>query len=577
MPAIDFRTLHYLADDDPETFLGGRYYPYAALTNLLRRWQRDYPALIEIDSIGTSREGREIPLAIVTNRQTGPHDQKPAYYIDAEIHAAEVTGSAVALGLIDHLLRTSGTDATVTDLLDHTTLYVVPRIAVDGAEAVLQSTAYTRSTFAGVTPPERGLIPGDLNGDGLISSMRFRDPAGPWKRSSLDSRVMVKREPHEYAGEYYVVIPEGEIADWDGGPIELAETGFRTGIDFNRNFPHWWKPAWEQTGAGPYPLSEPEMQAVADFVLGHPNIHGSLHHHTSTGAILRPSATFPDSVMPPLDLRAYTAIGQSMATLTGYPLMSLFHANPINPGVPSHGLAFDWMFHQAGVLALGTELWSMYDLVGATAPTVHELIFGRSEEQDVAILAYFDQHAGGRGFTSWRAFDHPQLGAVEIGGWERKFGYMNPPGPLLQQEIDRFIPATLAAMGSGPRLRIVDSGSEALGNGLWRVWVDMANDGFLPTYGSETWLATGNAVPLRATIALPANAEVLDAKTVSLDLGHLPGRVAHYGVFAFDGDYEHRARAHAEWFVRSDAGAVCVITTSTPRAGTCIAEVVLGL
>lgn len=568
MTEPDFRALHYLADHNASAFHKDRYYTYAGLTHLLQTWQSHYPDLLAISTIGTSSEGRTIPLAILTNQTTGPHDTKPAYYIDAEIHAAEVTGSSVALGTIDHLLSGYGADPVITDLLDHTTLYVVPRIAVDAVETFLLTTKDARSSYVGVTDPTSGLIPSDLNGDGLVSSMRFKDPGGPWKISELDDRVMIRREPNEYGGEYYVVIPEGEIANWNGGPINLARSAFSTGLDFNRNFPHWWQPAWKQPGSGQYPLAQPEPKAVADFVLAHPNIHGSLHHHTSIGCILRPSATYPDSEMPPLDLRAYQTIGGIVADLTGYPLINIFSENPISPGKPGYGISFDWMFDQAGVFALATELWSFVHTVGLTPTPLAEQIFNRSEADDIAILRYFDEHTNGRGFTPWTTFDHPQLGPVEIGGWERKFGLMNPPGPLLPAEIDRLIPATLAAMGTPARLRIIGSGAEHLDDNLWRVWLNIANDGFLPTYGSETWRKTGNAKPVTATIHLPDDVSLLDPATASRDLGHLPGRVSDYASFRHDGDYSHLSRAHTEWFVRAPAGTQLTATITTPRAGT---------
>ena len=37
----------------------------------------------------------------------------------------------------------------------------------------------------------------DLDGDGRILQMRVKDPAGPWKVSPEDDRVMVRREPEK--------------------------------------------------------------------------------------------------------------------------------------------------------------------------------------------------------------------------------------------------------------------------------------------------------------------------------------------------------------------------------------------
>src|SRR3712207_7217418 len=49
-----------------------------------------------------------------------------SYWIDANTHAGEVTGSAVALYTIGHHLANYGRDPRVTTLLDEHTLYVLP-------------------------------------------------------------------------------------------------------------------------------------------------------------------------------------------------------------------------------------------------------------------------------------------------------------------------------------------------------------------------------------------------------------------------------------------------------------------
>ena len=222
----------------------------------------------------------------------------------------------------------------------------IPRIAVDGSEQFLTTSAAVRSSetpFPADMPDSSydGLEPQDIDGDGLIGAMRVKDPAGPWKISERDDRIMRPRGPGEYGGEYYFVLPEGLIRNWDGGKIALAPP--RSALDFNRNFPADWKPHWDQTGSGPFPLSEPETRAVADFLRAHPNIHGAQLHHTAAGMILRASARYADEQIPPLDRRAYDAIGAIGTASTGFRCYSPFHANPYQPGKPSYGVESDWL------------------------------------------------------------------------------------------------------------------------------------------------------------------------------------------------------------------------------------------
>ena len=67
---------------------------FPELTEILQQMAADHPTLLELSVIGQSYEDREIWLCTVTNTETGPHDEKPAMWIDANIHATELTGSA---------------------------------------------------------------------------------------------------------------------------------------------------------------------------------------------------------------------------------------------------------------------------------------------------------------------------------------------------------------------------------------------------------------------------------------------------------------------------------------------------
>ena len=519
-------------------------------------------------------------MVTITNQETGPDDEKPAYYIDANIHAAEVTTSSVALATIHHLLTKYETDSEVRRLLDETVVYVIPRIAIDGSELFLTSTANVRSSatpFPADLPDATfdGLEPHDLDGDGLISLMRIQDPAGPWKISERDPRIMLKRGAHEFGGEYYFVHPEGLIRDWDGGKITLAPSPAQ--LDFNRNFPADWQPAWVQTGSGPYPLSEPETAAVAAFLLSHRNIHGAQLHHTAAGLILRASARYADDQIPPLDLRAYKVIGAMGEASTGYRCDSPFHTNPYQPGLPSFGVTIDWLYDHLGIIAFMTELWGLAHHAGIPSTNYLQLEEDRTEEDDSKILRMLDEGAGGRGFTPWHPFEHPQLGPVELGGYEFKFGLLNPPGPLLPDVLDRAVPFALAAMGTAPRLRIIASDADRLEPGVYRIWANIGNDGFLPTSGSERNKASGPGRPITARLSIPVGARMLSSNAATTQqLDHLAGRVSQYTSLHLSGQYPNLSRGHVEWLVAAPAGTEFEITIETEKAGTCRVSVITG-
>jgi murein tripeptide amidase MpaA len=189
------------------------FYTYEVLTALLHDLVAAYPALAEITSIGKSLEGRDLWLVTVTNKQTGPALDKPAYWIDGNTHAGEVTGSTAVLYTLWSYLTNYGRDATLTRILDRSTIYLLPRISVDGAERYL-TTPYSLRSSTRLYPyaEERdGLYPEDINGDGLILQMRLKDPNGAWKCSDKDARIMRRREIDEEGGTYYHLLSEGLI------------------------------------------------------------------------------------------------------------------------------------------------------------------------------------------------------------------------------------------------------------------------------------------------------------------------------------------------------------------------------
>ena len=71
-----------------------RFYRYPELTAWLQALAREHPQLVAIESIGKSFEGRDIWVLTVTNTATGPAAEKPALWVDGNIHATEVAASA---------------------------------------------------------------------------------------------------------------------------------------------------------------------------------------------------------------------------------------------------------------------------------------------------------------------------------------------------------------------------------------------------------------------------------------------------------------------------------------------------
>src|SRR5512140_283745 len=105
-----------------------RFYRYDELTALLHELAAAHPELALLQSIGRSHEGRDIWVLSLTQRATGPADEKPAYWVDGNIHATEVAASAASLYFIHTLLAGYGNDPDITRAFDTRAFYVCPRM-----------------------------------------------------------------------------------------------------------------------------------------------------------------------------------------------------------------------------------------------------------------------------------------------------------------------------------------------------------------------------------------------------------------------------------------------------------------
>ena len=264
------------------TYTYTHYYKYQEITDILYKYSELHPEICRLSAIGQTSEGRNIWLMEITDLKNGDFQDKPAFYVEGNIHAGEVTGSMTAMFLLDTIFSNLD-DPKIQKLLHKYTIYVVPRVSPDGSEHFLTTEDYVRSVpklypYDEVQP---GLCKKDLDGDGVVRLMRVPSPYGTWKISSKDSRLMTKRQPDETEGEFYNVYDEGYIEDFDG--INIVDSPAPFGNDFNRNYPVGWETEDKQKGSGKYPLCNPETKANAEFLLAHQNVCFVVDMHTAGG------------------------------------------------------------------------------------------------------------------------------------------------------------------------------------------------------------------------------------------------------------------------------------------------------
>jgi murein tripeptide amidase MpaA len=549
-------------------------YSYDELTDLVHGLAAAHPGLLTVESAGRSHEGRDLWLATVTNRASGAHDEKPALFVEANIHATEVTGSTAALHLLHHLVTRHSDDEAVTRALDTRAFYVMPRVNPDGVEMALAADpTYLRSSTRVYPRAEQqpGLVERDVDGDGRILSMRVADPNGSWKPHPDEPRLMVPRGVDETgSGPYYRLLPEGDVHEYDGALIPLAPA--HRGLDLNRNFPQDWMPEGDQHGSGPFPASEPEVRAVVEAVVARPNVCAYIAYHTFSAVILRPYGGHADDHFPTADLVAYKTLGARATEITGYRTASVFHDFKYDPKSAITGASDEWCYDHLGIFGWTTEFWSPIRAAGITDYHLIEWFDDHPVDDDLTLLRWNDEVLGGSGFVDWYPFEHPQLGAVELGGWDFFRTWTNAPPALMAAEVAPHSEWAVAHALASPRLEVrsvdVDPVGGSDGGDVWRVRVVVENTGWMPTNVTRRALDRKAVRAVEVEIVLPDGVELASGRTRT-EVGQLAGHSRARQMLAmFDGGFDPTDdRAKVEWVVHAPAGTELEVVARHARAG----------
>jgi len=544
-----------------------RYFTNEELDSLLTDWAAAYPQILKRSSLGKSQEGRDIPLLTITHQGSGAAGEKPALWLDANLHATEIAGTTTVLRIVWELLSNFGTNEQITSLVERCTFYAVPRLNPDGAAlAMAEQPKFIRSGTRPYPFEEKaeGLHQQDLDGDGRIVQMRIPDPNGDWKVSSLHPNLMEKRLPDEQGGSYYRVLPEGLIEDYDGYLIKMARS--YEGLDFNRNYPFEWRPEAEQAGAGPFPASEPEVRAAVDFITSHANINAGIAYHTFSGVILRPYGTKADEQLDSDDLWTFEAIADRAKQSSGYRTVSVFHDFKYHPKQVITGTSNDWLFENHGIFGYVVELW---DIVGqATGKYDRKFVEWwrvHPHEDDLKIFEWAQQNGPSDGYLPWRPFLHPQLGQIELGGWNNLYTWRNPPHSWMGPEAERNIGFVLSLAEMLPHLRLHRLHAQPQGQENYLVDLVVENTGFFPTHTSQQGKKRG-ARPVWVEFGLPEGGSFLHGGPCD-ELGHLEGRSNKLAMFTFRSPGTDN-RVRRRWLIHAPNGGMLTLAIRSDRAGT---------
>jgi len=117
-----------------------QYTSYAECLKFFDSAQKTNPNLFKVEKIGKTWEDRDI-IAVSITKNVDTNSEKPALFYTGTIHAREWIGIELSLSFAKYILEHIDYDPYLNQILDKTTLYMVPCANPDGFE-------YSRNHFA---------------------------------------------------------------------------------------------------------------------------------------------------------------------------------------------------------------------------------------------------------------------------------------------------------------------------------------------------------------------------------------------------------------------------------------------
>ena len=457
------------------------FYDNAELAASLSVLEKAYPQFMKVQSLGKTQQGLDILAVILNNSKTGPAKHKPGYYIDGNIHGNEIQGTEVALYAIWYLLENYGKTELATRLLDEKAFYIIPTMNPDAREYFINKETSHRSGLVPRDNDRDGLLDedgaDDLDGNGLITQMRKKDPYGRFKAHPDDPRILMPVRPGE-KGEYSLLGEEGIDNDGDGRINEDSLGGY----DMNRNYGFNWQPDYVQGGAGEYPFCFPETKATRDFLLSHPNIMGAQNFHNTGGMILRGPGAKNMGDYPPGDTKVYDYVGKKgEKIIPGYDYLIVY-----KDLYTVYGGSIDFIYDVLGAYTFSNEL----DITPSFSfPTGgeqedeqedEEMRRMRSLAQRLSEMTHHDLVLLGEHYSEWKPYKHPLYGDIEIGG-VTKFGTRVPPLFQLADTCHRNAAFCFYHADQMPRLEFDSIKSKKLEDDIFQIDITIRNTRVTPS------------------------------------------------------------------------------------------------
>ena len=489
---------------------GSAYWDYSKIVEWCYDFVSSNSDHARIEVIGESNHGLPILMIVLGKKQT------PTLWIDGGTHAAEFAGVMATLYILSKFAKQMQTLTGMTRFSKFS-IAVVPCVSPDGYQALFEGKPFLRSNLRKPLDGNFrfGLEPQDINRDGQVEFMRWKDPAGPFVLDSDMPMGIRPRKIHDSPSKACFLSREGLFINWDGFSWVQAPRKF--GLDLNRNFPVNWEP-FEMFGmdSGAYALSEIESRSITDAIYRLPNVIGAISLHTYTGALL----TQPYHENPTLkesDIALLKKMGREIISDTHYQLLSVHPDFSYHPKQKIIGVWADFLSTTLGIPAYTLELWNPF--AWANVDIAHPARFFMDPDPDV--LSALLKKATETSFSLWIPYKHPQIGLVEIGGFDYLRTIRNPPQDLLPEECEQAFRVVDNFLSVLPFVQI-HLDKRQISDNLFIVEALIQNLGYLSTVGLQQAYERKLAKGIEMTLELDEQQKLIQGEPL-ISLGVLQG------------------------------------------------------
>ncbi len=521
--------------------------------------------MARLSVLSRTREGREVFLLTLGK---GRVEERPAVLVIGGLDATQLVGSELAVGLAGQLVERAADDADTARLLEQVTFYIIPRASPDACEFFFRRPFATKTTNTRPSDDDNdGRVdedpPSDINDDGWITAMRVEEPGGRYIEHPDNPRVMIPADPQKDERGRWSLHVEGIDEDGDGQLNEDPIGGVAFDRNFTFNYPYF------ENGAGPFQVSEPETQAVADFAFERRNI-AIVFTFTAQDNLFHVPKGEPAEKQGNIKTKLLEADAGHLARMAEL-YRELHGGSDAPPSPEGKGSVSDWAYFHYGRWSLAARAWwmpprpqdegdaedastepstepepaaeeaadaSTDDAAPADSPPGKKPSDESRGRDEVRALVWFACE-GIDGFVPWQPIEHADFPdrRVEIGGF-KPYLRTNPPIAELDGLDEKHADFLCGIAGMLPKLCIAEVKTEPLGGDVWRVSATVVNDGELPTFPKMGEISR-QTQPVQIAVDLPEGA--------SLVTGHprrrLPTLAGHGG------------HASETWLVRLAPGA----------------------